>query len=144
MSGPRMSRGTVSNGDEVINASDGQVEKLNHLSVPQGRERLEVPRLHAGDIGVVAKLKHTHTNDTLCAKDRRIALEKISFPDADLAIAIKGATRADENDGSPEKENHHADTPAQNQGKPLLPVILGGKYLIEQAYAKRIMCCQAA
>jgi elongation factor G len=92
----RVFAGTVSNGDEVMNASDGQVEKLNHLGVPQGKERFEVPRLHAGDIGVVAKLKHTHTNDTLCAGNRRIALEKISFPDADIAIAIKGATRADE------------------------------------------------
>ena len=92
----RVFAGTVSNGDEVMNASDGQMEKLNHLGIPQGRERLEVPRLHAGDIGVVAKLKHTHTNDTLCARDRRIAVQQISFPDADIAIAIKGATRSDE------------------------------------------------
>ena len=92
----RVFSGTVSNGDEVMNASDGQVEKLNHLGIPQGRDRLEVSRLHAGDIGVVAKLKHTHTNDTLCARGRRIALERIDFPAADIAIAIRGATRADE------------------------------------------------
>lgn len=92
----RVFSGSVSNGDEVVNASDGQPEKLNHLSVPQGRERVEVPRLHAGDIGVVAKLKHTHTNDTLCSKERRIALAPIDFPAADIAMAIRGATRNDE------------------------------------------------
>ena len=92
----RVFSGTVSNGDEVMNASDGQVEKLNHLAVPQGRDRHDVPRLHAGDIGVVAKLKHTHTNDTLCSRGHRIALAKIDFPTADIAIAIKGASRADE------------------------------------------------
>ncbi len=92
----RIFSGSVSNGAEVWNASNGQTEKLNHLSVPMGRERLEVPTLHAGDIGVVAKLKHTHTNDTLCPEGQRIALEKISFPRADIAIAIRGATRNDE------------------------------------------------
>jgi elongation factor G len=61
-----------------------------------GKERHEVAKLHAGDIGVVAKLKHTHTNDTLCNKGKRIALEPIDFPQADIAIAIRGLTRNDE------------------------------------------------
>lgn len=92
----RIFSGSVANGDEVGNASDGHTEKLSHLSVPMGRDRIEVPRLHAGDIGVVAKLKHTHTNDTLCAKGDRITLEPITFPSADISIAIKGSTRNDE------------------------------------------------
>jgi elongation factor G len=92
----RVFSGKVANGDEVQNASDGQSEKLNHLSVPMGKERFEVPALHAGDIGVVAKLKHTHTNDTLCARGTKLALEKIEFPRADISIAIRGASRGDE------------------------------------------------
>jgi elongation factor G len=88
--------GTVSNGAEVVNASDGQTEKLNHLSIPMGKERLEVATLHAGDIGVVAKLKHTHTNDTLCNRGAKVALEPIAFPPADISVAIKGVSRADE------------------------------------------------
>lgn len=92
----RIFSGSVSNGAEVSNASDGQSEKLNHLSIPMGKERFEVPTLHAGDIGVVAKLKHTHTNDTLCGKGQKVELQKIDFPRADIAIAIKGATRNDE------------------------------------------------
>ena len=92
----RIFSGSVSNGDEVVNASDGQPEKLNHLAVPMGRDRIEVSRLHAGDIGVVAKLKHTHTNDTLTSRGTRVALEPIAFPAADIAIAIKGKSRADE------------------------------------------------
>lgn len=92
----RIFSGSVSNGAEVNNASDGQTEKLNHLSVPMGKDRFEVSTLHAGDIGVVAKLKHTHTNDTLCDRGKKIPLEEIAFPNADIAIAIKGVTRADE------------------------------------------------
>jgi len=92
----RIFSGKISNGMEVVNASDGATEKLNHLSVPMGKERHEVPVLHAGDIGVVAKLKHTHTNDTLCTKERPVALARIEFPKADIAIAIRGASRNDE------------------------------------------------
>jgi elongation factor G len=92
----RIFSGNVSNGAEVVNASDGQTEKLNHLSISMGKERHEVSTLHAGDIGVVAKLKHTHTNDTLCAKGRRLALEPVAFPPADIAVAIRGVARADE------------------------------------------------
>lgn len=88
--------GVIVNGMEVVNASDLKPEKLGHLSIPMGRERVEVPRLHAGDIGVVAKLKHTHTNDTLCTKERPLQLEKIAFPKPDIAIAIKGVTRNDD------------------------------------------------
>jgi len=92
----RVFSGQIVNGMEVVNASDGATEKLNHLSIPQGKERVEVPRLHAGDIGVVAKLKHTHTNDTLCTRERPVALSRIEFPKADIAIAIRGASRNDE------------------------------------------------
>ena len=88
--------GQMENGAEVVNASDQKSEKLGHLSISLGKERYEVRRLHAGDIGVVSKLKHTHTNDTLCSKDRPLQLEKIDFPKPDIAIAIRGATRNDD------------------------------------------------
>jgi elongation factor G len=92
----RIFSGKVTNGAEVVNASDGQSEKLNHLSIPMGKERHEVATLHAGDIGVVAKLRHTHTNDTLCTKGAKVTLDPIAFPPADIAVAIRGVTRADE------------------------------------------------
>ncbi|MDH5758994.1 MAG: elongation factor G [Gemmatimonadota bacterium] len=92
----RVFSGKITNGMEVVNASDAQFEKLNHLSISQGKERHEVAALHAGDIGVVAKLKHTHTNDTLCDKDRPVALRKVDLPKPDIAVAIRGETRNDE------------------------------------------------
>ena len=84
------------NGMEALNPERGVTEKLNHLGIPLGKERKEVDRLHAGDIGVVAKLRDTHTNDTLCAPSRPVVLEKISFPEPDIAMAIEGESRADE------------------------------------------------
>ena len=92
----RVFSGTVANGIEVVNSANGQSEKLNHLSIPLGKERVEVGRLHAGDIGVVAKLKHTHTNNTLSTKDRQLELARIPLPNPDIAIAIRGVTRNDD------------------------------------------------
>jgi elongation factor G len=92
----RIFSGKLSNGQDVLNVTRDHHEKLSHLSVSLGKERLEVPELHAGDIGVVAKLKNTHTNDTLSAPDRPLTLEKISFPDPDIALAIHAASRSDE------------------------------------------------
>jgi elongation factor G len=88
--------GTVENGMELKNAPRNASEKLNHLSIPLGKERLEVPRLHAGDIGVVAKLKNSHTNDTLSDPSRPMVVEGIQFPKPDISVAIRGVSRADD------------------------------------------------
>src|SRR5215208_2677627 len=64
----RLYSGVINNGDELYNATRSGVEKLNHLSIAQGKERTEIGKLHAGDIGCVAKLRNTHTNDTLSTR----------------------------------------------------------------------------
>src|SRR3954469_25008428 len=92
----RVLSGAARNGDEVFNATRDAAEKLNHLAVPQGRERIEVPALHAGDIGCVAKLRNTHTNDTLSTRAHPVRLPAISFPAPLVQMAIHPANRADE------------------------------------------------
>jgi len=92
----RIYSGSVSNGGEVYNATRGHVEKLNHLCVSQGKDRAEVPVLHAGDIGCVAKLRNTHTNDTLSTKERPVRLPQIDFPDSLVQLAVHATNRADE------------------------------------------------
>jgi elongation factor G len=92
----RVYQGSVTNGAEVYNATRGAVEKLNHLSISQGRERTEVPVLHAGDIGCVAKLRNTHTNDTLSTKEHPVRLPLIDFPESLVQLAVHAANRADE------------------------------------------------
>ncbi len=88
--------GVVENGMELKNAGRNASEKLNHLSIPLGKERMEVPRLHAGDIGVVAKLKDSHTNDTLSSPARPLVVEGIEFPKPDISVAVHGVSRADD------------------------------------------------
>ena len=92
----RVFSGMVANGTELRNAGRGAAERINHLAIPQGKERVEVEGLHAGDIGVVAKLKSTRTNDTLSAPTNPVTLEGVAFPQPDISIAVRGVARADE------------------------------------------------
>jgi elongation factor G len=92
----RVFGGSVNNGAEVYNATREKAEKLSHLSIPQGRERLEVDGLRAGDIGVVAKLKDTHTNDSLSSPGHPLVLAGVQFPEPDIAVAVEPATRGEE------------------------------------------------
>ncbi|MES2176260.1 MAG: elongation factor G [Gemmatimonadota bacterium] len=92
----RILSGSVRNGDELYNATRDGIEKLNHLAVSQGKDRLEVPRLHAGDIGCVAKLRNTHTNDTLSTRAHPVRLPQIQFPEPLVQMAIHPVNRLDE------------------------------------------------
>jgi elongation factor G len=92
----RLFSGSVANGDEVFNATRNVAEKLNHLAIPQGRERNEVPRLHAGDLGCIAKLRNTHTNDTLSTKEHPVRLPEIRLPNPLVQMAVHASNRADE------------------------------------------------
>jgi elongation factor G len=87
----RLYHGNVKNGQEVWNNEHSVAEKLNHLTVQQGKERTEVPELREGDIGSVAKLKDTHTNDTFSLESDPLTLAPIPFPEpvANSAVAVK-------------------------------------------------------
>ncbi len=92
----RLYSGVIASGDELYNATRSGSEKLNHLSVAQGKERIEIQRLHAGDIGCVAKLRNTHTNDTLSTRQHPVRLPLIRFPEPTIQMAVHAPNRADE------------------------------------------------
>lgn len=92
----RIFSGTLANGQEVFNATRDGAEKMGHVSVALGKERLEVPVLHAGDIGCVAKLRNTHTNDTLSTREHPVRLPQIIFPEPLVQFAVQATARHDE------------------------------------------------
>ncbi len=92
----RVFSGAVKPGQELINARTERPEKINQVYLMTGRERKEVNALEAGMMGVLVKLKDTHTGDTLRDKDLKGAFEGIDFPEPKISIAIVPKTREDE------------------------------------------------
>jgi elongation factor G len=64
--------------------------------VLQGKTQTPVPELKAGDVGAVAKLKDTHTNDTLAEKNAPVTFGPIQFAQPLLSYAIEPKSRGDE------------------------------------------------
>ena len=93
--------GTVRNDASLENYTRGETEKLSHIGVIEGKKLTEVPELHAGDLGGVAKLRVTQTGDTLGAKGSSVQLEPVAPPEPAMTYAIEPKTRADEDKLAP-------------------------------------------
>ncbi len=88
--------GVLKNDATVLNFNRNSSERLQHIQVMQGRTATEVPELHAGDIGAVAKLKDTVTGDTLGDKNAPIYYLPARIPEPSITFAVEPKTRADE------------------------------------------------
>jgi elongation factor G len=93
--------GVVKNDATVENYTRRGQERLSHLSVMQGRKAVEIPELHAGDIGAVAKLRDTLTGDTLGQKGAEIQIDLHPLPEPAMTYAIEPKSRADEDKLAP-------------------------------------------
>jgi elongation factor G len=88
--------GAITAGMDMVNESNGKPERLGQVFVMNGRERKEVVKLHAGDLGAVVKLKDTHTNNTLSLKTFPVVYHPIVFPDPVISEAIVPRTKGEE------------------------------------------------
>jgi elongation factor G len=93
----RVISGSLKHGDEVMNSTRNTNERISQIYVLNGKNKQMVNILHAGDIGTLVKLKSTHTNDTLCSKDKKITLAPIEFPETVVSIAVSPKKQGDEN-----------------------------------------------
>jgi elongation factor G len=93
--------GMVKTDAVVQNFTRQECERLAHLCIMQGRKAIEVPELHAGDLGAVAKLHVTLTGDTLGDKAHEILLEPVAMPESAMTYAIEPRSRADEDKLAP-------------------------------------------
>jgi elongation factor G len=112
----RIFSGKVDTGAEVANSKNDKSERLNHLSVIQGKDRNEVATLHTGDVGVVAKLKESHTNDSLVSKGNTINLETIDFPSPAISVAVEPKAKGDEEKIASGLTKLHEEDPTFNSG----------------------------
>ncbi len=80
----------------MTNYNRGTVERFQHIQVMQGKTAADVPEMHTGDIGGVAKLKDTVTGDALGDKAAPIFYAPARIPEPSITFAIEPKTRADE------------------------------------------------
>ena len=64
--------GVLKSNDVLYNVTDDSEEKIGKLYVMTGNKPVEVPELHAGDIGALAKLGDAKTGDSLATKDHPV------------------------------------------------------------------------
>jgi len=92
----RIYAGQMESGEEVLNATQGHVERIGQMYVLNGKNKEGVEKLTAGDIGALVKLKSTHTGDTLCDKKEAFQLPPIEFPEPVISIAVVPRSKGDE------------------------------------------------
>ncbi|MHB8377785.1 MAG: elongation factor G [Dehalococcoidia bacterium] len=91
----RVLSGTMRGDSHVWNANHESDERVGQLIVLRGKTQDHVPSLAAGDIGALAKLAHTVTGDTLCAKEHALKLPPIDFPRPPFNVAVTPKGKAD-------------------------------------------------
>lgn len=103
--------GEIKTGTELVNTRNDQSEKMNQLFIMDGKNRNNVERLTAGDIGATVKLKETNTNDTLHAKEFQVEYRPMNFPDPRIQSAIKAKDKNDEEKLSEALREIHQEDP---------------------------------
>ena len=92
----RVYAGTLKAGSYVYNSVSNRKERISRLLRMHANSREDVEEAYAGDIVAAVGLKHTRTGDTLCDESDPIILEKMTFPDPVIHVAIEPKTKADQ------------------------------------------------
>ena len=93
----RVMSGKLDGDSSVVNVSrENTPERLGTLSVMQGKQHESIKELHAGDLGVVAKLKETQTSDTLADPGNPILYPPVTFRDPAISYAVEPKAKGDE------------------------------------------------
>ena len=91
----KVMNGTVKRDLLMTNTTTGDGEKLAHIYTVCGKKQTEVEELACGDIGMVAKLTSTNTNDTL-TWNKSFSYSQIEYPNPYFTKAMTPATAKDE------------------------------------------------
>ncbi len=92
----RVYSGKVTSGSYVFNSSKGEKERISRIVRMHANHREDVNEVFAGEIAAAIGLKDTITGDTLCDEAKPIVLEKITFPEPVISVAIEPKTKADQ------------------------------------------------
>ncbi len=92
----RVYSGTLNSGDAVYNPVKSKKERIGRILQMHANERQELKEVRAGDIASAVGLKDVTTGDTLCAQDHVITLERMTFPEPVISMAVEPKTKSDQ------------------------------------------------
>lgn len=92
----RVYSGVLKSGSYVYNSSSDTKERVGRLLLMHSNEREEIEEARAGEIVAIIGLKNTSTGDTLCDDAHPIVLERITFAEPVIYLAIEPKTKSDQ------------------------------------------------
>nr|WP_268233708.1 elongation factor G [Mobiluncus porci] len=92
----RVYSGTAAQGTQIYNSTKGKKERVGKLFQMHSNHENPVEEAHAGHIYAFIGLKETTTGDTLCAIDKPIILESMTFPEPVIHVAVEPKSKADQ------------------------------------------------
>lgn len=92
----KVNSGVLKTDDILYNYHRDFEEKAGHLYVMNGSHAEEVPELHAGDIGALAKLQKTVTTDSLSTRTNPVAYLRTNISTPYVSMRYKAKKKGDE------------------------------------------------
>lgn len=92
----RVYSGQLKVGTTVLNANTKVRERISRILEMHANNRLDREEIFTGDIAAAVGLRKTATGHTLCDQKKPIVLEKMSFPEPVISVAIEPKTKADQ------------------------------------------------
>lgn len=88
--------GTLESGQKVVVSNTGDEVKINNVFVLRGNEQIQVDKLNAGDVGVVAKIDEFFTGASLADPKAPIILNSEPIPNPTIYVAVRPKNKKDE------------------------------------------------
>lgn len=92
----RIYSGVLESGSYVYNVNRDKQERVSRILLMHANSREEIDKAYSGEIVALVGPKDTRTGDTLADQDNPLILEKITFPEPVISLAIEPKTKADQ------------------------------------------------
>ena len=92
----RVYSGRLEKGSNLLNSTKDKKERIGRILEMSANDREDKDWVYAGDIMAAVGLKNTTTGDTLCDPDHPIILERMTFPEPVISVAVEPKTKADQ------------------------------------------------
>jgi len=91
----RVYSGQLEKGSYILNSTTGERERVGRILEMHANDKKDIDIVRAGDIAAAVGVKKVNTGDTFCDVEEPILLEKITFPEPVIKLAVEPKSKAD-------------------------------------------------